>query len=246
MALFGLIKNKKSSLADLSVLQVDMHSHFIPGIDDGAKSIEDSIALIQGMKELGYRKVITTPHIMSDGYRNTPEIIMAGLEKVKQAIKQAGIDIEFEAAAEYYYDFEFEKKVKEGNILTFGKNYLLWEVPFINPPDNMNQIIFEMLTKGYKPVLAHVERYGFWQHNFEKYQELADRGVLLQMNINSLTGHYSLPTRKAAQWLIDKDLISFVGSDCHHLGHIELIKKALTEPYLEKLLGSNKLLNKTL
>src|ERR1700756_3314906 len=191
MALFGLIKNNKTPDADLSVLHTDIHSHFIPGIDDGAKSIEDSLTLIRGMKELGYKKVITTPHIMTDGYRNTPEIILSGLEKVKEALKKAEIDIEIEAAAEYYYDFEFENKIKTGNVMTFGKKYLLWEVPFINPPENMNQLIFEMATRGYKPVLAHVERYGFWQQNFEKYEELADRGVLLQMNINSVTGHYS-------------------------------------------------------
>lgn len=246
MALFGLIKNNKIPVADLSVLHTDIHSHFIPGIDDGAKTIEDSLALIRGMKELGYKKVITTPHIMTDGYRNTPEIILSGLEKVKEALKQAEIDIEIEAAAEYYYDFEFENKIKAGNVMTFGKKYLLWEVPFINPPENMNQVIFEMATRGYKPVLAHVERYGFWQQNFEKYEELADRGVLLQMNINSVTGHYSIPTRKAAQWLIERNMISFVGSDCHHIGHIELIKKAVTDKHFQKLLTSDRLLNKTL
>lgn len=247
MALFGLIKDKKSNLKDYSSLQVDMHSHFIPGIDDGAKTIEDSLALLSAMQELGYRKVITTPHIMADGYKNTPEIIKAGLEKVRQAVKQVNLQIEIEAAAEYYFDFDFEKKIKERSLLTFGsKNYVLWEVPFINPPDNMNQLIFDMTTMGYTPVLAHVERYGFWQHNFEKYEELINRGVLLQMNINSITGHYSIPTRKAAQWLIDKDMISFVGSDCHHSGHIELMRKALADKYLEKLLASNKLLNRTL
>lgn len=247
MALFGLIKDKKSNLKDYSSLQVDMHSHFIPGIDDGAKTIEDSLALLSAMQELGYRKVITTPHIMADGYKNTPEIIKAGLEKVRQAVKQVNLQIEIEAGAEYYFDFDFEKKIKERSLLTFGsKNYVLWEVPFINPPDNMNQLIFDMTTMGYTPVLAHVERYGFWQHNFEKYEELINRGVLLQMNINSITGHYSIPTRKAAQWLIDKDMISFVGSDCHHSGHIELMRKALADKYLEKLLASNKLLNRTL
>jgi protein-tyrosine phosphatase len=232
--------------ADLSVLHTDVHSHFIPGIDDGAKNTEESLALIKGMMELGYKKVITTPHIMTDSYRNTPEIINKGLEKLRVAMKEAELNIEIEAAAEYYLDFEFETKLKTGKMLTFGDNYLLWELPFINPYDNINEVIFEMSTRGYKPVLAHVERYGFWQTDYEKYEDLMNRGVYLQMNINSVTGHYSIPTKKAAQWLIDKDLISFVGSDCHHLGHIELIKKALTEKYLHKLLGSSRLLNKTL
>ncbi|HWY98322.1 MAG TPA: CpsB/CapC family capsule biosynthesis tyrosine phosphatase [Bacteroidia bacterium] len=247
MALFDFLKKQpKLPTLELSVLRTDMHSHFIPGIDDGAKDMEDSLAMLKGMQELGYKKVITTPHIMTDGYRNTPEIILSGLEKVKQAAKEAGIDIEIEAAAEYYLDYEFEKKLKDGNVLTFGAKYLLWEIPFINPPDNINDIVFEMASRGYRPILAHVERYGFWQNNFEKYQELADRGIYLQMNINSITGHYSAQTRKAAQWLIDKDLISFVGSDCHRMDHIELMKIALKDKHFQKLLNSTKLLNKTL
>jgi protein-tyrosine phosphatase len=247
MALFDFLKKQpKLPTLDLSVLRTDMHSHFIPGIDDGAQTMEDSLVMLKGMQELGYKKVITTPHIMTDGYRNTPEIILSGLEKVKQAAKEAGIDIEIEAAAEYYLDYEFEKKLKDGNVLTFGTKYLLWEIPFINPPENINDIVFEMASRGYRPILAHVERYGFWQNNFEKYQELSDRGILLQMNINSITGHYSAQTRKAAQWLIDKDLISFVGSDCHRMDHIELMKIALKDKHFQKLLNSTKLLNKTL
>jgi protein-tyrosine phosphatase len=247
MGLFDIFNKKKElPLPDLSVLKTDMHSHFIPAIDDGAQTMEDSLNLIRAMQEFGYSKVVTTPHIMTDSYRNTPEIILGGLKNVKQAMKEAGLTIQIEAAAEYYFDFEFEKKIKEGTVLTFGNKYLLWEIPFINPPDNINELVFEMATRGYKPVLAHVERYGFWQNDFEKYEELYNRGVYLQMNINSVTGHYSPMTKKAAQWLIEHDMISFVGSDCHHMGHIELIKKAFSDKHFQKLLGSSRLLNKTL
>lgn len=245
MGLFGF---GKVAPADLSVLKTDIHSHFIPGIDDGAKDISDSLELLRAFEEFGYQKVITTPHVMSDSYKNTPEIILGGLEKVREAIAKEGLKIKIEAAAEYYMDYEFEKKLREKNILSFGgdKKYLLWEMAFVNPPDNMNQAVFDMQTQGYKPVLAHVERYGFWQRDYSKYEELVDRGILLQMNINSLTGHYSEATKKAAHWLIDKDMISFLGSDCHHIGHVGLMKKALTEKYLHKLLASTKLLNSTL
>jgi len=247
MALFNLFKSKVPP-ADLSQLVTDIHSHFIPGLDDGAKSIDDSLELLTAMEALGYRKVITTPHVLSDSYRNTPEIILDGLSKVREALIKAGINIKIEAAAEYYLDYDFEKKLKENKVLTFGgeKKYLLWEIAFVNPPDSMNQTIFEMLTQGYKPVLAHVERYSFWQRDYKKYEELAGRGVLLQMNINSLTGHYSAETRKAAHWLIDKDMISFLGSDCHHTGHIKLMKSALNDKYLRKALSSSKILNSTL
>jgi protein-tyrosine phosphatase len=246
MAFFGFFDKKSSLPADLSVLKVDMHSHFIPGIDDGAKTMEDSLNMLREMRALGYRKVITTPHIMSDGYKNTPEIILSGLEKLKQAVKNAGIEIQVEAAAEYYFDYDFEKSLPQKNKLTFGNKYLLWELSFMNKPDNINEVVFEMITQGYRPVLAHVERYPFWQHDFARYEDLMSRGVLLQLNINSISGHYGMPTKKAAEWLIDHDMISFLGSDCHHIGHIAILKKTLTEKYMHKILASGKLLNAAL
>ncbi|HTA28224.1 MAG TPA: CpsB/CapC family capsule biosynthesis tyrosine phosphatase [Bacteroidia bacterium] len=247
MAFFGLF-NKKSSLppADLSVLKVDMHSHFIPGIDDGAKNTDESLEMLEEMKNLGYKKVVTTPHIMSDGYRNTPEIILKGLERLRKRVKEAGIDIEVEAAAEYYFDYDFEKSIPQKNKLTFGNNYLLWEMSFMNKPENINEIIFEMIMNGYKPVLAHVERYPFWHNDYSVYEDLASRGTLLQLNINSIAGQYGGPTKKAAEWLIDHDMISFLGTDCHHMGHLETVRKACSEKYMHKVLASGKLLNSTL
>jgi len=246
MAFLGLFKKTALPPADLSVLKTDIHSHFIPGIDDGAKNIQESLEMLMEMHALGYRKVITTPHIMSDGYRNTPEIILTGLEKLRMAVKEAGIEIEVEAAAEYYFDYDFEKSIPQKNKLTFGKNYLLWEISFMNQPDNINDVIFEMITQGYTPVLAHVERYSFWHNNFAKYEDMASRGVLFQLNINSITGQYGAATKKAAEWFIDNDMISFIGTDCHHMGHLEILKKSLHEKYLHKILASTKLLNSTL
>jgi protein-tyrosine phosphatase len=246
MAFFGLFKKESLHPADLSVLKTDMHSHFIPGIDDGAKNTEESLEMLAEMVALGYRKVITTPHIMSDGYRNNPEIIMKGLERLRRHVKEAGIEIEVDAAAEYYFDYDFEKSIPQKDKLTFGDNYLLWEMSFMNKPDNINEVIFEMQMNGYKPVLAHVERYPFWHTEFSIYEELASRGTLLQLNINSIAGQYGSPTKKAAEFLIDNNLISFLGTDCHHMGHLEVVKKALTEKYMHKVLASGKLLNATL
>jgi protein-tyrosine phosphatase len=247
MAFFGLFNKKPSPPpADLSVLKTDMHSHFIPGIDDGAQTMEESLAMLQEMHALGYRKVVTTPHIMSDGYKNTPEIILNGLENVRKAVKEAEIKIEVEAAAEYYCDQPFEKSLPQKDKLTFGDNYLLWEISFMNKPDSLNDVIFEMIKQGYKPVLAHVERYPFWYHDFSIYENLVERGVLLQLNINSIAGYYGPFTKKAAEWLIDHNMISFLGTDCHNIGHLATLKKALTEEYLHKILASGKLLNSTL
>lgn len=232
--------------ADLSVLKTDMHSHFIPGIDDGAKTMEDSLAMLREMRALGYRKVITTPHVMSDQYRNTPEIISGGLENLRKAVQEANIDIEVDAAAEYYFDYNFEKTIPLGRKLTFGKNYLLWEISFMNIPDTVNEGIFSMITNDYTPVLAHVERYPFWHGNYRVYEDLVRRGALLQLNINSISGQYGMPVKRAAEWLIDHNMISFLGTDCHHLGHLEIMKKTIREKYVHKVLASGKLLNATL
>ena len=247
MSFFSRIFSKSTRTnipADLSVLKCDIHSHFIPGIDDGAQTIDDSVALIKSFYDLGYKKVITTPHILADGYPNTPEIILRGLEKVRVALKHENIPVQIDAAAEYYIDFDFDRKIEQEKLLTFGKNYLLFEVSYLNPPDNLEQIIFKLLTSGYKPVLAHPERYNFWHSNFAKYGQLKEKGLLFQLNINSLTGYYSHATKKIAEQMIEKNMIDFLGSDCHHSGHVSLIKRdAVYEKALHKLIESGKLLN---
>lgn len=233
--------------ADLSLVKCDLHSHLIPGIDDGVKNIDESIAIIRSFYELGYRKIITTPHILSDGYPNNSETILSGLEKLHIALRNENIAIQVEAAAEYYVDYDFCRKLEQDKLLTFGKNYLLFEVSYVNPPDNLESIIFQLQTKGYKPVLAHPERYPFWIQNFKMFEKLKEQGVLFQLNINSVTGYYSRPAWKSAEQLIEKKMIDFLGSDCHHFGHIHLIKtKAVFCKALHKLIESGKLLNHTL
>jgi len=248
MGLFGNIFKKKQEYpaADLSVLKTDIHSHFIPGIDDGASNMEHSLELIRGMQKLGYKKLITTPHIMGDFYRNTPEIIRSGLKDLRDACKKENIEIELDAASEYYIDYEFLTKIKEKELLTFGKNYVLVEISFLSEPPMLGEAVFNMLTSGYQPVLAHVERYVHWHQNFGRYEELKSRGVLLQLNINSLTGYYSPEVKKMAEQLIEAGMISFLGSDCHHTNHIDLMNACLKEPYLHQLLASGNLLNNTL
>lgn len=232
--------------ADLGALGCDVHSHFIPGIDDGAPTLEASIDLILAMKELGYRKVITTPHVMADGYRNTPEIILGGLEKVRRELAARGIDMPIDAAAEYYLDHELEKRVKDRTVLTFGKDLVLFELPFISEPAVLLSVIFEMQTAGYRPVLAHPERYQFWHTDFTKYENLKDRGVLFQLNTIALMGAYGPGVKKIAERIVDMGWYELVGSDCHSMNHIEALKATLTEPYLHKLIGSGRLLNSTL
>lgn len=242
--IFGLGKNEAHvEPLNLGDLVTDIHSHFIPGIDDGAQSLEDAIHLLQGMQDLGYQKVITTPHIMSDFYRNTPKIINDGLEVLREEAFKKGLTIQVDAAAEYYFDADLLAKIKAKELLTFGDNYVLFELPFMSEPPGLAEVVFEMQLLGYKPVLAHPERYTFWHGAFEKYQDWSERGLLLQLNINSITGHYSPQVKKISQQLIDQSLIQFLGSDCHHEGHLQLMSQAITHPAMHKLVNSGRLLN---
>jgi protein-tyrosine phosphatase len=246
MGLFSIFRKKEKAQgppADLSLLKCDIHSHFIPGIDDGAQTMEDSMILLKSLEEFGYKKAITTPHIMGDHFRNTPEIIRNGLDELRITLKSASYRIDVDAAAEYYFDSEFSSKISEKNLMTFGDRYVLFELSYLNAPDGLQEIIFQMQTSGYKPVLAHPERYPFWYASPEKYAEIKAKGVLLQLNINSLTGFYSPAAKKTAEWLIDQNLIDFLGTDCHHAGHIRLMQKAVHENHLKKLIDSGRLLN---
>ncbi|MFT4600622.1 MAG: protein-tyrosine phosphatase [Arenicella sp.] len=240
-------KNSKLDPIDLSVLNTDLHSHLIPGIDDGSKSMEESIAMLKKFSALGFKKVITTPHVMSDYYKNNPEIILGGLEKVRAAIEQEdGLEIEIEAAAEYYLDQHLEDLIEKKEVLTFGDNYVLFELSFSAEPPRVKEVIFALLSGGYKPILAHVERYPFYFDQWNVIDDIINRGCLLQMNINSLSGQYGPGVKKMAESLIDKDMIDVIGSDCHHMGHLELLESVRTNPYMHKIVNKSNLLNKKL
>jgi protein-tyrosine phosphatase len=248
MGIFSKIfqKNRAVDPLDFSLIGTDVHSHLIPGIDDGAKDLDDSMRLIRRLSDLGYNKIITTPHVMSDFYRNSSETILRGRDLIQQEAKKRGFDVEIEAAAEYYLDEFFEDLLERRDILTFGDNYVLFELAFMWAPDALNRAIFNMQMAGYKPILAHPERYAYWHDQYSKYEDLVAKDVLLQLNINSLTGTYSPQVQKVSRRLIDDGLISFVGTDCHHLGHCDLLQQASTQKHLHDLVASGKLLNKTL
>ena len=231
----------------LTAVQTDMHSHFLPGIDDGAPTIEDSIALIRGMHSMGYKRLITTPHIYWDIYKNTSEIIHEKLSIVRDEIKRQGLEIEIEAAAEYFCDEHFEELIEKRDLLSFGDNkYVLLEISFMDENVNLQRALFNLRLAGYRPVLAHPERYEYWHSNFEKYEKYYDQEIILQLNINSLTGHYGPGVKRISERLIDKGMIQFLGSDCHHHGHLTLMDTSRKNHHLKKLIESGILLNSTI
>lgn len=238
-------KEAPSNLTDLSALGIDLHSHLIPGIDDGAKTMEDSISLIRGLRDLGLKKIITSPHIMSGGYNNTPEIILAGRDKVRAVIKANNIDVEFDAWAEYYLDETIMPKIEQRSLLTMGDNYVLVELSYLIKSHSAASYFYAMITNGYKVVLAHPERYPYYHgNNLEEYEILKDHGVYFQLNIASLTGTYGQAARSTAEAMIDRNMIDFLATDLHNDRHLSYIRDSIKLPYMEKIINYPKLMNK--
>ncbi|MDQ3394885.1 MAG: capsular biosynthesis protein [Bacteroidota bacterium] len=236
---------KKSSPSVLPIT-TDLHSHLLPGIDDGVQDMDQAVFAIKQMHQLGYNKFITTPHVMNDFFPNNSRIINEKLKELQDELKFLEIPVQVAAAAEYYLDdyLLYLLDLKE-EILTFGQNYILFETSFINEPAYLREALFKMNSQGLKPVLAHPERYLYLHRNMELLEELVEQGVLLQINFLSLSGYYSSESKKFAEKLIDKKLVNFIGSDLHSQKHVEAIVKSTNLKYFKKVLELE-ILNNTL
>ena len=238
MGIFSSFFKPKVKPADagfINPVHVEFHSHLIPGIDDGVEKIEQSIEILRVWSEMGYKKVITTPHIMGDFYKNGPENILPKLELVRAALKENKIDITIDAAAEYMIDDMLEQKIDEKKILTFGSNHVLVELSFNEEPRNFKEILFKLRVEGYKPVLAHPERYPFYGQQKDKYNELFESGILFQINIFSLVGYYGPQVQKTAEWLIEKKMVNMIGSDTHGIRHLTVLQTAVNSKNYQKI-----------
>ncbi len=237
--MFGFLK-KRYSLAESGVLSgsVDAHSHILFGVDDGSPHNRDSIDVLSFEESLGVKEVWCTPHIMED-VPNTSESLK---ERFGQLEALWSGNIRLHLAAEYMMDTLFADRFSSRDLLFHGADCVLVETSVNNPPYNFQTMIFNILTAGMTPMLAHPERYRYL--NREDYLSLADRGVKFQLNLSSLTGYYGETAREKSEWLLKNGLYSAAGSDCHRVRCImEQYKvKALTGSTiesLEKLLGNS-------
>lgn len=234
---FQNILKKQKTLESFAFLHTDIHSHLIPGIDDGAPDVGASLLMIKALQQLGFKQLITTPHIMADLYPNTPEIIQTGLEKVRKALKAENIDMPIDAAAEYLMDESFADKIDAGKLLTLGDKYVLVEMSFISPPPNGEQLLFQLQTKGYRPIMAHPERYSYYRGDLAKYERLKERGCLLQLNLLSLSGYYGPDVRRTATRMLKAGLFDLAGTDLHHERHLNGLQALLQDGRAAELLA---------
>jgi len=232
-------------MPDMSALSVDMHSHLLPGIDDGVKTLEESVMLIRKYVDMGYKKLITTPHI-SDRFPNEPEFIKERLAIVNEALAKEQIPIIVEAAAEYLIEERFEQLMTQGPLMTFGDNNLLIECSYYFPYPALLNIIYDLQNNGYNVILAHAERYSYWHHKLEEYEKLRDREVRFQINFSSLTGPYSFGMRKMARKLIDLGWVDYAGSDVHSARYFEWFRRGILDKHGRQLIASGALKNSSL
>lgn len=228
------IFNRKAETS--GVLEVDMHSHLVPGIDDGSQSIEQSIEMLEQMANMGFKKVITTPHIISDIYPNTPEIITREFAKLKEELAKTEIPIEIEVAAEHYLDEFLIGALEKNKILSIKNKYILFETSFMLKPAIFEEFIFQAISRGLKPVLAHPERYLYFQTDWNLVMETLERGVLFQINISSLSGYYSRQAKTLAEKLIEKKHVHFLSTDAHHIDQLRKCEEAMSRKSIQTAL----------
>jgi len=227
-------------------LRVDIHSHLIPGIDDGAQSMEESLKLLKELEILGYEKVITTPHIMSDCYKNNVGIILKGLQKLQDAAASKGISLQIDAAAEYYLDEHFFEEMQKEKIMSIAGKYVLFESSYVSKPIQMEEMIFAIGQAGYTPLLAHPERYRYIRDPQKEYGRFRELGVLFQVNLNSFGGHYGQHAKAMAHFLSEAGMIDFLGSDTHHLKHVNSLQNIFTLSEYHKIFEKNTIKNDSL
>lgn len=226
--MFSFFKKKNTPPAhsgivpDFSFLGTDMHSHMVPGIDDGSQALEDSIAFIKGLYAVGIRNFITTPHIHREIYDNDTQKVQHHFQPLKDHLAQHMPDVSIAVSAEYFLDSFFLSEVLPHGLMPFGAGNVLVEVSMAGWPRNFNEIIFAIQANGYKPILAHPERY-LYESNMAVYEELKNRGVLLQMNLLSITGYYGRTVQANAQLMLQNKLYDLCGTDLHHERHLSKI-----------------------
>ncbi len=218
--------SKKSTPEPLFV-STDIHCHVLPGIDDGSPNVAKSVELVKGMCQWGIRRIIASPHVTYGTFPNTPDTVAPAREALQAELKANNIDVELSNSAEYRIDDLFAEQLDKGIVMPLPGNFLLIENSFIQEPWNLDNLVFELQVKGYRPILAHPERYAYYYGHKRRYKALHDAGLMFQINFLSLAGHYGRNEKHFAEYLIEQGFVDFVGTDLHRSSHIEAINAYL-------------------
>jgi tyrosine-protein phosphatase YwqE len=229
-------KNKAIQPLALDFIGADMHNHLLPGIDDGSPDLDASMHLLEGMAQLGFRAVYSTPHVLGDVHPNTPETIQNSYEQYLTRTAGKFPEIKTGFAAEYMVDYDFETITLASPLLCLPGNYVLIEMSYAVESPNLREVIFQLQTKGYKPILAHPERYPYYYRRFSVFELLTDAGTEMQINLLSLGGYYGRDAQLLAEKLIAAGWVNWVGTDMHHPKHLEALQQyAASARFIKKI-----------
>ncbi|TCD17333.1 histidinol phosphatase [Pedobacter psychrodurus] len=226
--------SKKNKVTDISWLGVDMHSHILPGIDDGSPDVATSVRFVKSLTELGFEQLIATPHIFKELYPNTLESIAKAKVDLQTALNQANISTKLSAGAEYMIDQDFSL---DGHLCTLDQKHLLIEMSYLSESPGISQTIFDVEIKGYKPVLAHPERYTFYFKDKSRLKRFKEKGCLLQLNLLSVVGYYGKEVKQLAELLLKEKMYDLAGTDLHHDKHLNTLTEAIRSGRLHDLIG---------
>ncbi len=224
--MFNFFRKRNNTPAEL-FFHTDIHSHIIPGIDDGSPSADISAELVKRMKSWGLTRIIATPHVTESTFENTPQTMGAAMDELKAELNAQGIEIDLSHSAEYRLDDLFNREFANGNIVPYPNGFILVENSFIQEPWGLDETLFDLKVKGYNPILAHPERYMYYHSKKERYKKLHNDGTLFQVNLLSLAGHYGRDVRRAAESLIKNQMVDFIGTDLHNERHADAIEAYL-------------------
>lgn len=239
--MFNFFKKKQEPIQ--LCFNTDIHCHIVPGIDDGSPDVNTSIELIERMQSWGITRIIATPHVTQASFENTPETMAQALNSLKEELQARGNNIDISHSAEYRIDELFMKHLNDNIIVPMPSNYILVENSFIQEPWNLDQLLFDLKVKGYKPILAHPERYMYYYAKKDRYNTIHNTGTKLQINLLSLAGHYGKDEKRIAMELIEKGLVDFIGTDLHNHRHADAIEAFLSSKEYRKIKDRLPLLN---
>jgi protein-tyrosine phosphatase len=206
-------------------LRLDMHGHWLPGIDDGAADVSAALGMLASFSELGYIELIATPHIYRDYYPNTEQTIHSSFERIRTEADKFFPHLTLGCAAEYYLDDHFESLLRAKSLLTFQGNHVLVEQGYFAETPGVDKYLFDIQIKGYAPVLAHPERYVFYHQNNKKIAFMRELGIKMQINLLSLTGKYGPVVASKAMEYLEKGWVDFIGTDAHTQKDIQLCRE---------------------